>query len=88
MNYAIDMNSWFLWRNEIIQESFPFFDLDISNGEYIPQPKDVCSRLCNNQNSGDNYNTFTNGYGGYDGANAAYSSSSRIFSSPPGWKWS
>ena len=58
--------------------------LDISNGEYIPQPKDVCSRLCNNKQSGNAYNSFTNGYGSYDGANAAYSSSSRIFSNPPG----
>ena len=77
-----ELFAWFPLRNGIIKVFH--LDTDISNGEYIPQPNEVCSRLCNNQNKGDSYNSFTNGYGAYDGANAAYSSSSRIFSSPPG----
>ena len=64
-----------------------FWFVDISNGEYIPQPNEVCSRLCHTQHSGDYHNNFASGYGGHDGANAAYSSSSRIFSNPPGRIW-
>ena len=54
--------------------------IDISNGEYIPQPKEVCSRLCNNKNNNDNV------YNEYGSLNAAYSPSSRVFSQPPGKK--
>ena len=52
--------------------------IDISNGEYIPQPNEVCSRLCNNKNTNDNV------YSGYSSLNAAYSPSSRVLSQPPG----
>ena len=49
---------------------------------FYQQPKGVCFRLCSNNNNPDNNNG--GGYNSYDGLNAAYSSSSRIISSPPG----
>ena len=56
--------------------------IDISNGQYIPQPNDVCSRLCNNKDPVDH--NIRVGYNGYNGLNAAYSSPSRMLSKPPG----